>query len=130
MAKFGYLVLNRGKWGDKQIVPDKWVQTSTRKHIAAATLQDGYGYQWWISDADYYMALGYKGQFIFVVPKRNLVAVFTGNLDDDDFYVPQNLLDEFIIPAAKASVPLPEDPDGMALLAERTEALTKARYTE
>ncbi len=61
MAKIGYLYLNKGQWDGTQIVQADWVARSTRKHIPA-TLQDGYGYQWWVTDEGTYMALGYGGQ--------------------------------------------------------------------
>jgi CubicO group peptidase (beta-lactamase class C family) len=122
MAKIGYLYLNKGQWDGKQIVPSAWVEASTRKHISA-TLQDGYGYQWWVTDEGIYMALGYAGQFIFVVPARDMVVVFTSELEERDFYVPQRLLNEFIIPAAESSTALPANPDGVALLESRTQAL-------
>lgn len=122
MAKIGYLYLNEGRWDGKQIVPSAWVEASTRTHISA-TLQDGYGYQWWIDDSGVYMALGYGGQFIFVVPEQDMVVVFTSDLDESDFYVPQTLLNNFIIPAAESSTALPANPDGVALLESRIETL-------
>ena len=115
MAKIGYLYLNKGRWDGEQIIPAAWVAESTRKHISA-TLQDGYGYQWWIADDGVYMALGYAGQFIFVVPEHELVVVFTSDLGENQFDVPQTLLNFFIIPAAGSSTPLPSNPDGVKLL--------------
>lgn len=124
MAKIGHLYLNKGQWDGVQVVPAAWVEASTRKHIPA-TLQDGYGYQWWTDDSGYYMALGYAGQFIFVVPKADLVVVFTSHLEDEDFYAPQRLLDEYIIPAVRSSTSLPPDPQGVALLDSGTKALSQ-----
>jgi CubicO group peptidase (beta-lactamase class C family) len=124
MAKIGHLYLNGGQWGERQIVPADWVEASTRKHIPA-TLQDGYGYQWWVSDEGYYMALGYAGQFIFVVPDLNLVTVFVSDLEERDFYVPQQLLDGYITPAVRSTAPLPANPDGVAELEARTRALAQ-----
>ncbi|MDY7040100.1 MAG: serine hydrolase, partial [Chloroflexota bacterium] len=126
MAKIGYLYLNEGLWDGEQVVPSAWVEKSTRKHIPA-TLQDGYGYQWWIDSSGVYMALGYAGQFIFVVPEKDMVVVFTSNLDEERFYVPQTLLNDFIVPAAKASTPLPPNPDGVALLEYSIKALATSQ---
>ena len=109
MAKIGYLYLAGGEWDGEQIVPTAWVENSTRKHISA-TLEDGYGYQWWVDDSGMYLALGYAGQFIFVVPEKELVVVFTSDLSDSDFYLPQNLLNDYIIPAAVSLDPLPKNP--------------------
>lgn len=123
MAKIGYLYLNEGLWDGKQAVSSAWVEASTRKHISAKTLQDGYGYQWWVASPEIYMALGYSGQYIVVLPERAMVVVFVSDLSENDFYVPQTLLNDFIIPAAKSATPLPDNPDGVALLESRTEAL-------
>lgn len=109
MAKIGYLYLQNGIWGGEQILPAEWVSASTSKHISA-TLQDGYGYQWWIDSPDVYMALGYAGQFIFVVPDLDLVVVFTSDLSEAEFYTPQRLLDTYILPSAEYSESLPENP--------------------
>ena len=109
LAKIGYLYLMGGQWEVVQIVPSSWVEDSTRKHISA-TLEDGYGYQWWVDDSGIYMALGYGGQFIFVVPEKDMVVVFMSDLSERDFYVPQVLLGDYILPAAKSSEPIPNDP--------------------
>jgi CubicO group peptidase (beta-lactamase class C family) len=122
MAKIGYLYLNEGHWDGKQIVPAAWVRASTESHISA-TLQDGYGYQWWIDSSGIYMALGYGGQFIFVVPEKEMVVIFTSDLPEEEFYLPQRLLEEHIIPAARANSPLAENPDGTAALLAMLEAL-------
>ena len=122
MAKIGYLYLKEGLWDGQQVVSSAWVETSTRQHISA-TLQDSYGYQWWVDSSGVYMALGYAGQFIFVVPEEEMVVVFTSDLSESDFYVPQDLLNGFIIPAAQSSEPLPANPEAVELLESRIEAL-------
>jgi len=123
MARFGYLYLHEGRWGDKQVVPAEWVKASTRRHIAAGTLSDGYGYQWWVDDAGYYMALGYAGQYIVVVPDQDMVVVFTSDLAERDFFTPETLLQTYILPAVISGGPLPANPDGVALLESRVKAL-------
>jgi CubicO group peptidase (beta-lactamase class C family) len=114
MAKIGVLYLNEGRWDGEQIVPSEWVRASIRQYISA-TLEDGYGYQWWVDDSGMYLALGYSGQFIYVIPEKEMVVVFTSSLEDNDFYVPQTLLNEFIIPAAVTSSTLPDNPESVAL---------------
>jgi len=124
MAKIGYLYLSGGEWDGKQIVPTAWVENSTRKHISA-TLEDGYGYQWWVDDSGLYLALGYAGQFIFVVPEKELVVVFTSDLSESDFYLPQNLLNNYIIPAAVSLDPLPKNPAAESALRQIIEDLSQ-----
>ena len=122
MAKIGFLYLNEGRWDGEQIVPSEWVVSSTSQFISA-TLEDGYGYQWWVDDSGMYLALGYRGQFIYVIPEKEMVVVFTSSLEDNDFYVPQTLLNEFIIPAAVTASTLPDNPEGVALLESLIEEL-------
>jgi CubicO group peptidase (beta-lactamase class C family) len=102
MARFGYLYLRGGVWDGEQIVSSDWVNESSTVKVAAATLQDGYGYQWWTDAGGYYMALGYRGQFIFVLPKYDMVVVFVSDPEVGDFDAPEFLLTNYIIPAAQA----------------------------
>jgi CubicO group peptidase (beta-lactamase class C family) len=98
MAKIGYLFLNGGEWDGEQVVPREWVEEATRKHFHAGTLLDDYGFQWWVSPNGYYSAIGYKGQFIHVVPELDLIMVTTSS-NADDFNRIQDLLENFVIPA-------------------------------
>ena len=76
MAKFGQLYLDNGRWDGRQVVSPAWVAKSTRPRVDA-TLFAKYGYQWWHDAGDYYAPVGFRGQFIFVVPRHNMVVVFT-----------------------------------------------------
>jgi CubicO group peptidase (beta-lactamase class C family) len=112
MAKIGYLYLNRGQLNGEQIVPSGWIDQSTTKHIETKGLMneaedDGYGYLWWVDAFGGYSAHGSGGQYIFVVPDLEMVAVFTGGLADPDFPMPKKLMESFILPAATSTEPLP-----------------------
>jgi CubicO group peptidase (beta-lactamase class C family) len=80
MARFGYLYLRNGMWEDQQIIPSAWVEQST---ILQASGMFKYGYLWRIGDEGDYYAMGYRGQFILISPKLDLVVVFTGDLEDE-----------------------------------------------
>jgi CubicO group peptidase (beta-lactamase class C family) len=97
MAKFGYLFMKGGEWNGTQIVSKEWVEDATGWHVDA-TILDGYGYQWWVSGRGYYTALGYRGQFIHVVPDLDLVVVFVSS-SDEHFPRILSLLEEYVIPA-------------------------------
>jgi len=79
MAKIGALYLQQGRWGERQIVSEDFVRDSTAKHNEGGPPVHGaYGYFWWVStktDLDAFFAAGHNSQLIYVVPKRNLVAV-------------------------------------------------------
>jgi CubicO group peptidase (beta-lactamase class C family) len=51
LARFGWLYLNKGRWGDRQVVPAAWVAESTQPHSSGDTHM-GYGYMWWASKRD------------------------------------------------------------------------------
>ncbi len=89
MARIGYLYLNDGKWNEDQILPEGWVAETVRLHVSGTDTSGfddnrGYGYQWWLipysgKQASHYLAgIGYGGQYIFVVPEKKIVTVFTG----------------------------------------------------
>jgi len=126
MAKLGWLFLNNGMWDGRQIVSPTWIKRATRPQVRA-TLFASYGYQWWHSASDYYMAVGYAGQFIFVLPKKNMVVVFTSDLVSRDFYTPRNLLTEFVIPAARSETSLPANPEQQQRLRARVASAEQSR---
>lgn len=116
MAKFGLLYLNKGRWNGKQIISESWVEASTQGHVRDGEVFDRYGFQWRIDDDGFYMAAGHAGQFIYIVPSKNMVVVFTSILGGMDFFFPYRLLKKYIIPSAVSSEPLPENPEKNAAL--------------
>lgn len=96
MAKIGFLFLNKGEWDDDQVISEDWVSEATAHRIDANIL-DGYGYQWWVGDG-YYLALGYKGQFIFVYPEHDLIVVFTSS-SPETFDYAIGIPERYVIPA-------------------------------
>ena len=111
MAKFGWLYLNKGRWENKQIISSEWVEVSTQGHMDAKAFVR-YGYHWWVDSSGYYIAVGANGQFIFVIPDKNIVAVFTGDLSGRSFsFIPNRLLNTYVIPAAASRKPLPSNPE-------------------
>lgn len=78
MAKFGYLYLNRGKWEGQQLLSEQWVETSTKDHETNIYGRYSYGYQWYITyiaGHPSFLASGFGGQIIGVVPSLDLVVV-------------------------------------------------------
>ena len=84
LARFGVLYLKKGRWGERQVVPETWVSESTHAH-SSINRQLGYGYMWWVSRGDLhlrtrfgkgaYSARGYGGQLLVVAPAYDLVIV-------------------------------------------------------
>jgi CubicO group peptidase (beta-lactamase class C family) len=102
MARIGYLMLQQGNWRGRQIVPSAWVAKITAPFTFAAEMHPphtkhhqsdfGYGYLWWtLTDPPAsplngaYMAWGQYGQFILVIPKRQMVIAHKREVPDDKF---------------------------------------------
>lgn len=77
-ARFGYLYLRKGKWKDRQIIPEEWVEMSFTPHVKTGKFYYyDYGFFWWIdSDRQQYFARGNSGQYIAVLPGEDMVIVF------------------------------------------------------
>lgn len=78
MARFGYLYLRKGRWGDRQLVPEEWVRRSTTSYSSGVTNNlipfQGYAFLWWTTEWGY-TALGVGGHVIAIVPAKDLVVV-------------------------------------------------------
>lgn len=94
LARFGLLYLRGGRWGDRQVIPEKWVRTSTRSYSPAGE-RGGYGYMWWVAVGDVhfpeaivppgtYSARGAGGHYVVVVPSADLVVVHRADTDAPD----------------------------------------------
>ena len=85
MLKIGKLVLNKGRWGNEQIVSEEWINESSKFQISTENVipyGSSYGYYWWRATANnynFFYANGHGGQFIVVVPDYELIVVATTN---------------------------------------------------
>ncbi len=89
-ARFALLYLNDGNWLGEQILPDGWVDYTT---ITANGSEGRYGAFFWLNrsgeypDApeDLFLCKGHDGQFICIIPSRELVVVRTGYSKKGEF---------------------------------------------
>ncbi len=107
MAKFGELYRNQGRIGEAQIIPTDWIEESWRPRTASRYSGSGYGYGWFLDEADGYeikYARGYGGQMIYLVPELELTVVMTSDPSGDRDRPHQRglnrLLTAGVIPAA------------------------------
>ena len=94
MARIGQLMLNRGRWGEQQVLSKSWIDEMLKERTSAKELNTnvpvfrdsgvnfGYGYMWWLfQDMEHpsfegaYVALGAMGQAIAVFPAIDVVMV-------------------------------------------------------
>jgi CubicO group peptidase (beta-lactamase class C family) len=90
MARIGYLMLRKGNWAGRQLVPEDWV-AKIKSPVTRVTEMNptgrrngpfGYGYLWWVWDGPQatgayegaFTGLGAVGQHITVLPKLDLVV--------------------------------------------------------
>lgn len=101
MAKIGQLMLQEGQWNGEQIISKEWIKKITsvvtpmdtvslrKQEDISHPTRRAYGYGWWIFNRLYdnpdfkgaYTAAGANGQFITVIPKRDVVIAHKTNTD-------------------------------------------------
>ena len=102
LARIGHLMLHKGKWEDQQVVSEAWVDQSVRP---SQELRSNYGLLWWLNTPEkprpgapadvqtgdrvpgladnVYFARGMNGQFITVIPDKDMVVIRTGEKPAD-----------------------------------------------
>ena len=102
-ARFGLLLLNKGKWSDNQIMSD--MDYYDAMTTSSQSLNPSYGYCNWLNGkpsiifpglptsfnvplsinapSDLFAAMGKNGQFIDVVPGRKIVVIRMGEAPDN-----------------------------------------------
>jgi len=85
LARFGLLYLQNGTWHGERLLSQAWIDFVRTPAPATATSGNFYGGQWWLvpdtrTDVprDAYAAEGNRGQYVIVVPSRDLVIVRRG----------------------------------------------------
>lgn len=107
LLKFALLYNNHGKWNDKQLLPEQWIEESFQSHVS----REGggyYGYQFWLwqdtiqnKPIPFVACIGNGDQRIFIDQSNDLIVVITaGNYNkwdiEKDAYA---LMKDFIYPA-------------------------------
>jgi len=112
MARFGLFLKNEGNWEGEQIVPREWIEYMSQPSGLLTPWNTDYGVglfpnteiagnRFWPSlPEDAMTALGFRGQFIVIVPSLDFVVVRTGHGTSEDGILKQ--MGKFIeqIPAA------------------------------
>ncbi len=79
-ARYGYLYLRQGRWGDEQLLPEDWIAATT----TPTDIRPNYGYMWWLNTdrqqwpsapASSFAALGGGSNVVWVDPDHDLVVV-------------------------------------------------------
>lgn len=115
LARVGYVVLRNGRWGNERIISESWLRESlTPVTTGVATFgghRTDYGRLWWSFAIDaigstanrndaVYAGIGNLNQWLFVVPRYDLIVVVTGMNNNAS---PASFFFSEILPAVRAS---------------------------
>ena len=98
MARF---TLNYGKWNGEQLLNEEFVRTATSKLVdndrdfvyEHNTL--GYGYQIWRTYDNSFFFNGMGGQLAVCVPDKDLIMIYNGDNQGNNFNAKKNVMDAF-----------------------------------
>lgn len=85
MAKLGVLMLNKGNWEGRQLIPAKWIEESSVKRMETPDElgEYGYGYQVWMCGRPgSFQFNGMLGQNVIIYPDINMVIVTTAGSEE------------------------------------------------
>jgi CubicO group peptidase (beta-lactamase class C family) len=133
MGKFGQLLLQKGNWNGKQLIPEEWVKEATSFKIKSVggnektppELNDwvqGYCYQMWRGRNNSVRLDGMAGQFVILMPDKDAIVVLTANAANTQKEL--DLVWNYLFPAIKDSKPLASDPDANAELKRKIASLS------
>jgi CubicO group peptidase (beta-lactamase class C family) len=99
-AKFGLLYLNEGNWNGEQILNKSWIEYSAKPTNDS---NGEYGAHFWLNaeakypdvPTDMFSCNGFQGQYIFIIPSKELVVVRFGLTESPEFDI-NNFLKEIL----------------------------------
>ena len=121
IAKFGQLLLQRGEWQGKRLVPAEWIDLATSRQTSNGSAPDGdwdqgYGFQFWRCVPGFYRADGAFGQFCIVMPQHDTVVAITSGTNDMGGVM--KMIWRLLLPELRAA-PLPENASAQTALRDR-----------
>jgi CubicO group peptidase (beta-lactamase class C family) len=111
LAKLGLLYIRQGIWNEDQILTPEYVRAATTAWSSGGFPEEAaYGYQWWVLPSEahpVYFAAGYGGQYLWVVPDLNLIAVTTAEPSLPPSLIQEHrfLITDFVVPSVMPGKP-------------------------
>ena len=81
-ARFGKLYIDKGKWGDTEILDSSFVELSLNPVFDDSPF---YGYGWWLYEFEgkkVFTMNGHRGQFVISFPDENIIIVRQGDFNN------------------------------------------------
>ncbi len=104
MARLGLLYLQGGRWeGERLLAADYVAEATSYQSDGDPTGGTAYGYQWWVTEVSghaAFFALGFGGQYIYVVPDLELIVVAAVGFEGQpvELRSPRPIIEEIVIP--------------------------------
>ena len=114
LARIGEFMLNEGVQIEQKLLPDNWIEQYV-KRISPSFLKEPIliqeqftpGFHWWVNRSsqhgnvrkpralihapeDLYMAIGFGGQYLIIIPSLNIIMVRTGHISNN--YIDANAI--------------------------------------
>jgi len=84
-ARIGQMLMNKGIFEGKRIVSEEYLELATVNQIENNPPKFGYGFQFWLNPDGSFRADGKFGQYIIVMPEKDLMVV-TMALQSGEFF--------------------------------------------
>jgi CubicO group peptidase (beta-lactamase class C family) len=88
-AKFALVCMNRGRYGDRQLIPEDYIVAATSRQIDNSVAEyqlehtQGYGYQFWRTTHNGFACLGMGCQLAICLPDKDFILVTTADAQGD-----------------------------------------------
>lgn len=133
LAKFGQLLMQGGKWNNKQLISEQWVKEATSFKIESSDQGNklpkdkndwaqGYCYQMWRTRNNGFRLDGMGGQYVLLFPDKDAIVILTANARNTQDEL--NLVHNYLLPAIKSDKPLPPNPEAYNLAVKKEQALS------
>ena len=126
MARF---TMNYGKWNGEQLLNEEYVRTATSKLVddnddfVYEHNTCGYGYQIWRTYDNSFFFNGMGGQLAVCVPHKDLILIYNGDNQGNNFNAKKNVVDAFFDLVVRAENNLENASAAQKSLAEYTKDL-------
>jgi len=104
MQKWGFLFLNKGRFGGDQIISEEWVAKSREPYIATSSQSLDYGWFWWRRNYGtplvFQVANGWKGQRLAINYEKQIVVSMTACIEGNEehaFFA--TIMKDYIVPS-------------------------------
>jgi len=90
-ARFGYLILRKGRWNNRQIISESWLREATQPKPPAGD----YGHLWWLNTQGRqwpdlpktsFAAIGAGSNTIWIDPEHDIVVVWRWHRGANEFF--------------------------------------------